>query len=175
MMEQASETTAYTKEGVADMQLDNKDKTLRGSRICAWVCALVLALACAFASGVPMAFAEEGGEAPAEAQPEAEAQAAAEQAEAEAKAAAEQAEAEAKAAAEQAEAEAKAAAEQAEAEDKEKAAKLPDKSMTLLGNDLVWFGRDTKVTEYKAANDFLGAGETVTVTDSTIAGSIRME
>jgi hypothetical protein len=53
-------------------------------------------------------------------------------------------------------------------------AKEGPKGSSLMGNDLLWSDRKLELTEYVAANDVLGVGETITVKDSSAAGSYRL-
>ena len=53
-------------------------------------------------------------------------------------------------------------------------AKEGPKGSSLMGNDLLWADRKIELTEYKAANDVIGAGETIVVKDSNAEGSYRL-
>lgn len=53
-------------------------------------------------------------------------------------------------------------------------AKEGPKGSSLMGNDLLWADRKIELTEYKAANDVIGAGETLIVKDSNAEGSYRL-
>lgn len=53
-------------------------------------------------------------------------------------------------------------------------AKEGPKGSSLMGNDLLWSDRKLELTEYVAANDVLGVGETIIVKDSSAAGSYRL-
>lgn len=53
-------------------------------------------------------------------------------------------------------------------------AKEGPKGSSLMGNDLLWADRKIELTEYIAANDVIGAGETIIVKDSSAGGSYRL-
>ena len=53
------------------------------------------------------------------------------------------------------------------------AAESPE-DVIIMGNDYLWFGRKTNLNAYEGANDVIGAGETISIADSHVAGSLRL-